>query len=262
VLKKIISGGQTGADRAALEWAIRHKVPHGGFCPKGRKAEDGRIPEMYRLSELATSSYRERTERNVVASDGTLIVTWAKKLSGGSARAAHFCAVHGKPMLHIHETTERAGVWVRAFLKQHKISTLNIAGPRVSAAPGVAGLVTNILDGALREEALPHRRASPNGTSESKAVQPPSVSSSLKELQKLFFLASDLERLEEAFLSQLKGILGGMKGDEQLVCARCKRSTCDASASRWAGLKQAAEMVKVNRLKGKPTEKARSAARI
>jgi hypothetical protein len=74
MIKKIISGGQTVADRAALDTAIKLKIPHGGWIPKGRKAEDGPLPEMYQLQEMPTESYSARTEQNVIDSDGTLII--------------------------------------------------------------------------------------------------------------------------------------------------------------------------------------------
>ena len=85
VLRKIVSGGQTGADRAGLDFAIEVGLAHGGYVPKGRKAEDGRIDEKYAIVELSGSSYPERTKRNVRESDGTVILSLNDKLSGGSA---------------------------------------------------------------------------------------------------------------------------------------------------------------------------------
>ena len=72
---KIISGGQTGADRAALDAALELSIPHGGWLPKGRKAEDGPVSKRYRLQELASPNYRDRTRKNILESDGTLIVS-------------------------------------------------------------------------------------------------------------------------------------------------------------------------------------------
>ena len=83
MIKRIISGGQTGAGRAALDFAIKMDLPHGGWVPKGRKSEDGPIPARYHLTEMPTKSYPKRTEQNVVDSDGTLIVSHGK-LKGGS----------------------------------------------------------------------------------------------------------------------------------------------------------------------------------
>ena len=83
MIKRIISGGQTGADRAALDFAIDKGIPHGGWVPIGRLAEDGQIPDRYHLSEMNTKSYPKRTEQNVKDSDGTLIISHGL-ISGGS----------------------------------------------------------------------------------------------------------------------------------------------------------------------------------
>jgi hypothetical protein len=99
MLKKIISGGQTGADRAALDFAIKIKIPHGGFIPKGRLAEDGPLPSKYNLKEMRTKSYPRRTEKNVVDSDGTLIVLRGR-LTGGSQYTMDMALLHEKPWLH------------------------------------------------------------------------------------------------------------------------------------------------------------------
>jgi Circularly permutated YpsA SLOG family len=104
VLRKIVSGGQTGADRAGLDFAIEVGLAHGGYVAKGRKAEDGRIDEKYRLTELATNSYPERTKRNVRESDGTIILSLNEKLSGGSALTLSYARHANKPVLHIHNS--------------------------------------------------------------------------------------------------------------------------------------------------------------
>lgn len=84
-IAKIISGGQTGADRAALDWAIRNSVPHGGWCPRNRKAEDGRIPDGYVLKQTPSFGYSERTKWNVCDSDGTVVFTMSDNMTGASA---------------------------------------------------------------------------------------------------------------------------------------------------------------------------------
>ena len=86
----IVSGGQTGADRAALDWALKHNVPCGGWCPKGRKAEDGPIDSKYPLQETPSSSYLQRTEWNVRDSDATVLFSIQPILSGGSKRTMEF----------------------------------------------------------------------------------------------------------------------------------------------------------------------------
>lgn len=146
----IVSGGQSGADRAGLDWAIAHGVAHGGWCPKGRKCEDGRIPPEYQLSETPSSAYLQRTEWNVRDSDATLIFTMTQALDGGSKRTADFAQKLGKPFLRI-----RPGVhpkFIARFLARHSVRRLNIAGKRESGAPGVGALVHAALSAALRVE--------------------------------------------------------------------------------------------------------------
>ena len=99
MLKKIISGGQTGADRAALDVAIKLSIPHGGWIPKGRLTEEGRLPQRYQLQEMPTESYPLRTEQNVIDSDGTLIVAHGK-LTGGSDCTREMALKHNE-MVHI-----------------------------------------------------------------------------------------------------------------------------------------------------------------
>src|ERR1017187_1118097 len=100
---KITSGGQTGVDRAALDFAIRHGYEHGGWCPHDRRAEDGVIPPIYRLRETDSVDYDERTERNVVDSDATLIVARGKKLFGGTALTKDLAGRYGHPVLVVRE---------------------------------------------------------------------------------------------------------------------------------------------------------------
>jgi hypothetical protein len=97
---EIISGGQTGADRAALDWAIKHGIPHGGWCPKGRRSEDGPIDAKYQLQETPSNNYAQRTEWNVKDSDGTVIFSVRKRLSGNSSETLEFAIKHRKPYLH------------------------------------------------------------------------------------------------------------------------------------------------------------------
>lgn len=128
MLEKIVSGGQTGADRAALDWAIARGIPHGGWCPKGRLPEDGTIPSIYQLQEMTSKDYLRRTEQNVVDSDGTVILTIKPLLSGGSKRTVDFALEHKKPLLHLHANETDAAELFAAFVKRHNIKTLNVAG--------------------------------------------------------------------------------------------------------------------------------------
>lgn len=147
MITRVISGGQTGADRAALDWAIDHGIPHGGWCPAGRMAEDGVIPLHYQLTELEGAGYRQRTRQNVLDSDGTLIVNLGE-LDGGSFQTQRFAELHGKPCLVIQaedkmlrEQVERIIEWLRA----NRIMILNVAGPREGKRPGAYRATLNLL---------------------------------------------------------------------------------------------------------------------
>jgi hypothetical protein len=143
----IISGGQTGVDRAALDWAMTHAIPHGGWCPKGRKAEDGTIAPKYNLQETSSGQYEERTRKNVEDSDGTLIFSRKLELSGGTLETVK-CAVQlQKPWLHVVEddNTEDQQQEILNFILRHTIKRLNVAGPRASGAPGIDVYVTRTL---------------------------------------------------------------------------------------------------------------------
>ena len=96
---KIVAGGQTGVDRAALEWALANGIPHGGWCPKGRKAEDGVIPPQFQLRETGSDNYSIRTRRNVRDSGGTVIFSKSADLTGGTKETAEFAKEIGKPLL-------------------------------------------------------------------------------------------------------------------------------------------------------------------
>ena len=148
---KIVSGGQTGVDRAALDFAIRHGYEHGGWCPHGRRAEDGVIPPIYRLRETDSPDYDERTEKNVLDSDATLIVTREKELSGGTAFTQTCAKQQGRPALVVCELNgvSRGATALSKFLKQNKVHTLNVAGPRESQAPGIGKFVRELLEAAL-----------------------------------------------------------------------------------------------------------------
>jgi hypothetical protein len=148
---KIISGGQTGADRAGLDWAIKHGVPHGGWCPKGRRAEDGPIDGRYRLKETPSSDYLQRTERNVRDSDGTVIFSVGKRLSGNSAETLEFAVKQRKPYLHLSAVfKDNAAQKLKKWMEENNILVLNVAGPRALKEPKVAEFVIAALDAALK----------------------------------------------------------------------------------------------------------------
>lgn len=153
MLSKIISGGQTGADRAALDWAIERGVSHGGWCPKGRKAEDGAIDRRYNLVETPSEDYSQRTEWNVRDSDGTAVLSIRKELRGGSLLTVELASRYNRPVIHLRAQDERANhaQELRSFIAKFGVSVLNIAGPRESEEPGVYQFVSSVLDQALSD---------------------------------------------------------------------------------------------------------------
>jgi hypothetical protein len=150
----IMSGGQTGADRAALDFAIRAGIPHEGWCPRGRLAEDGRLDSRYNLKETPTSRYDERTRWNVQDSDATLVVTIKPKATGGTGLTLGIARQLGKPHLHIARNTmeslEVAVESVLEFIAEHQVTRLNVAGPRASQEPEIAAFVEELLSTALQ----------------------------------------------------------------------------------------------------------------
>jgi len=149
IVEKIISGGQTGADRAALDFAIEHGLPHGGWCPKGRRAEDATIPSQYQLKETPSKNYSHRTEWNVRDSDGTVIFTIKATLTGGSRKTAEFAENHCKPCLHLSaETSDDPASELRLFVQSIGIKVLNVAGSRASKEQDVGTFVMQVLSKA------------------------------------------------------------------------------------------------------------------
>jgi len=144
---KVVSGGQSGADQAGLDWAIAHNIPHGGWCPKGRRSEDGQINARYQLIETPSSNYLERTEWNVRDSDATLIFTLTEKLDGGSKNTKELADKLGKPWRHIHPRVHPK--FIASFLAKYEVKVLNIAGKRESSAPGISIWVQEMLQQAI-----------------------------------------------------------------------------------------------------------------
>ena len=134
-IKKVVSGGQTGVDRAALDAALELGLPCGGWCPKGRLAEDGPIPASYPVKETPSCDYPERTEWNVRDSDGTLVLSWGRP-SGGTALTIALARRLKKPCLVIDlESADPPREKIAAWVDLHGIAILNVAGPRES--PGL-----------------------------------------------------------------------------------------------------------------------------
>jgi hypothetical protein len=132
----IISGGQTGVDRAALDFALNNGINCGGWCPSGRKAEDGKIPEKYPMIETSSNDYAVRTRKNVEESDGTLII-YDQNFDQGTGLTLNLCKKHNKPWLVIRLSGKNEKDRIHQWLKNNNIKILNIAGPRESIEKGI-----------------------------------------------------------------------------------------------------------------------------
>jgi hypothetical protein len=172
---KIISGGQTGVDRGALDAAIELGIAHGGWCPRGRTAEDGRIPDRYQLSETDSPDYGFRTEQNVLDSDATLILYRGRRkmgtgaspdanpsqftrpgsepvpifLAGGTELTLRLARQHGRPHLVVDLDAAVEPDEVRRWLEEHAVETLNVAGPRESQSPGIGAMAKDFVRSVL-----------------------------------------------------------------------------------------------------------------
>lgn len=153
MVQRIVSGGQSGADRAALDFAIDAAIPHGGWCPRDRLSEDGRIDLRYLLDETPDRDYVQRTEWNVRDSDGTVIFSIGERLFGGSAFTHKTARNFGKPCLCLsrkRRSPEEAAAELKEFIAEHEIRTLNVAGPRASGEPEIGAFVRETLERAFR----------------------------------------------------------------------------------------------------------------
>lgn len=136
MIEKVVSGGQTGVDRAGLDAATAAGLPIGGYCPKGRLAEDGTVPECYPLIELESDRYASRTEKNVVESDGTLVLNCGE-LTDGTRATVEFAREHRRPHLILQLDQEPDLELCHAWIEENGVRTLNVAGPRESKCPGI-----------------------------------------------------------------------------------------------------------------------------
>lgn len=209
MLSKVISGGQTGADQAALDTAIELGIPHGGWIPRGRKTEKGRLPEKYNLKEMNTASYEKRTERNVIDSDGTLIFSHGE-LRGGSKLTKDLAEKHSRPYLHIDLDSTNAFSAVKAisyWLDNHGIEVLNVAGPRASEDPEIYDATKKLLSSALRFNLVDIEMPS---QSHPTPILPTTVEEAVNDLMTRMRLRDliDLGKMEEETLFYLQSNLG------------------------------------------------------
>lgn len=215
MIEKIISGGQTGADRAALDVAIKLGIPHGGWIPKGRITEEGPLPERYRMQEMPTESYSDRTEKNVIDSDGTLIVCRGQP-TGGSDYTREMALKHKKQLLHVdlNQTSSfDAASLISSWIKLYQVKTLNVAGPSASKDPNVYVDVFRILEWAFKifriEDMSPDKKAELDKIKQS-APLPKTVDEAVKRLTSEMTLKDKtiIANMAETELSLLHANLG------------------------------------------------------
>jgi len=152
-LLKIITGGQTGVDRGALDFALDYGYPSGGFCPKSRKSEKGKIPKKYPLIELESNEYIDRTKKNISISDGTLIIKDNQPLGEGTMNTLELCKKYKKPFFIAEINLQPEGYYkFISWLKINNISGLNIAGNRESQSPGIAKKAYTLLEFLLQPD--------------------------------------------------------------------------------------------------------------
>ena len=150
---RVVSGGQTGVDRAALDAALARGVAVGGWCPAGRWAEDGPIPARYPLAETASADPAERTRLNVRDSDATLVLVWGG-VEGGTALTVEVARALGRPALVVPPRPEAVG-GVVMWLAASGAAVLNVAGPRESEALGVYAAARSFVGAVLDAVAAP-----------------------------------------------------------------------------------------------------------
>ena len=198
MIKKIISGGQTGVDRAALDVAIKLAIAHDGWIPRGRLTENGPLPQIYQLKETQDSSYSKRTEKNVLDSDGTLIISRGP-LTGGSEYTREMAVKHNRPWLHIDLSqiaAFQAATAISNWISRKEITVLNVAGPRASKDRAIYRDTLNILESVYYlglVENSGYESGAVENQLQSQTKQPDTVPQSVAEAVKRLFLKMPLK---------------------------------------------------------------------
>ena len=187
MINKIISGGQTGVDRAALDVAIKLTIPHGGWIPQGRLTEDGPLPPEYQLKETRSTSYANRTEKNVLEGDATLIISRGA-LTGGSEYTRDMALKHNRLWLHIDLNkipAFQAAIAINDWISNKGIEILNVAGPRASKDPKIYKDTLNIIESCYYLSLVQGGTAGNNPISETANLpsrQPQSIDEAVEQL--------------------------------------------------------------------------------
>jgi hypothetical protein len=227
ILEKIISGGQTGADLAALDVALEYGIPHGGWVSRGRRNESGTLPDRYRMKELSSINYPKRTELNIVDSDGTLILSHGK-LSGEPALASRLIMKHRRPSLHVdlQDLSEyKAAAIIKSWIETRAIKVLNVTGPKASEDPRIYGATERILKSVLYPP--PERIMPPYPKTVDEAVQSLLPELSAKERIKMAGMKeSDLASLQKSLGKHIMEKFGLSSGNASLL------QSCDETSGK------------------------------
>ena len=210
MIKQIVSGGQTGVDRAALDVAIKLGIAYGGWIPRGRLTESGALPQKYHLKETSSSRYSVRTEKNVVDTDGTLLITHGP-LIGGTEYTREMAVKHNRPWLHIdldRTASFHAATAINNWIQQKKIEILNVAGPRASEDPAIYEDTLNILESVYYLGLVDNNMATDNSIKNQMQLQ---TTQSEKEPQNV---AEAIERLILNMPLKDKIMVANMSGNE------------------------------------------------
>jgi hypothetical protein len=146
LISAIISGGQTGVDRAALDFALAQGIPCGGWCPKGRRSEDGTIPAKYPLKETSSAEYHVRTRKNILSSDGTLIIVKDNLMDRGTQLTQYLCKKLVKPCFVASGDSLDEKNEFFEWLINNQIRALNVAGCREGSQPGIYTRALEVLE--------------------------------------------------------------------------------------------------------------------
>ncbi len=225
MIRKLISGGQTGADQAALDVAIKLGIPHGGWIPAGRRTEAGPLADTYNLREMATTSYAKRTEQNVIDSDGTLILSHGE-LSGGSAYTRTMALLHQRPWLHIDLDRTAAFAAVQqivAWIREHAIEVLNVAGPRASQDNRIYHETAKIMQSVCYYEMS---MAGPQPTEASRVTSLPPPPQTVEEA---------VQRLLEEVPLKDRALIANMTASELATVRRSLNAYIQKHFGLWSG---------------------------
>ena len=217
MIKKIISGGQTGADRAALDVALLLNVAHGGWIPKSRKTEDGTLPDKYRLQEMPTACYPARTEKNILDSAGTVIFSHGS-LTGCSKLTQKLAQKHNRPCLHVNfnEVPDYNAVFiVRKWMYENNVETLNVAGPRASGDSQIYDAVYRVIKGVFWTDRIKGQNQH-NDKLDKSLDNPRTVDEAVEQILADFPLRDQVETaiLTEEDLAILQAVLANYIGDK------------------------------------------------